>query len=73
MTFDAVVALGGGERVSQHDLPGFALEDGASRILTAIQLARSGKARTLVLGGSWPMPGRRDVPSMSVVQDWVTD
>ena len=70
--FDAVVALGGGERVSQHDLLGFAVGDGGSRNLTAIQLVRLGKARTLVLGGSWPMPGRRDVPSMCVVQDWVT-
>ena len=70
--FDAVVALGGGERVSQHDLLGFAMEDGGSRVLTAIQLVRSGQAKILVLGGSWPMPGRRDVPSMCVVQDWVT-
>lgn len=70
--YDAVVALGGGERVSHHDLLGFAMEDGGSRILTAVQLVRSGKAKTLVLGGSWPLPGSRDVPSMSVVQDWVT-
>jgi Uncharacterized conserved protein len=70
--FDAVVALGGGERVSQHDLLGFAMEDGGSRVLTAIQLVRLGKARTLVLGGSWPLPGRQDAPSIGVVQDWVT-
>ena len=70
--FDAVVALGGGERVSQHDLLGFAMADGGSRNLTAIQLVRLGKARTLVLGGSWPMPGRPDAPSIGVVQDWVT-
>jgi uncharacterized SAM-binding protein YcdF (DUF218 family) len=70
--FDAVVALGGGQRVSHHDLLGFAMEDGGSRILTAIQMVRSGKAKTLVLGGSWPIPGQPDVPSMSVVQDWVT-
>jgi uncharacterized SAM-binding protein YcdF (DUF218 family) len=69
--YDAVVALGGGERVSQHDLPGFAMEDGGSRVLTAIQLVRLGKAKTLVLGGSKSMPGRPDVPSMSVVQAWV--
>ena len=62
--YDAVVALGGGERISQHDLLGFAMEDGASRVLTAIQLVRSGKARTLVLGGSW---------QKNMVQDWVSD
>jgi len=71
MAFDAVVALGGGERVSQYDLLGFAQGDGGSRVLTAIELVRSGRARTLVLGGSWPMSGRPDVPSMSVVQAWV--
>ena len=70
--FDAVVALGGGERVSQNDLLGFAEGDGGSRVLTAVQLVRLGKAKTLVLGGSWPIPGQPDVSSMSVVQDWVT-
>jgi uncharacterized SAM-binding protein YcdF (DUF218 family) len=69
---DAVLALGGGDRVSPHDLLGFAMGDGSSRNLTAIQLVRSGRAKTLVLGGSWPMPGQRNVPSMNVVQDWVT-
>ncbi len=69
---DVVVALGGGERVSRHDLLGFAIGDGGSRILTAVQLVRLGKAGTLVLGGSWPMPANRDAPSMCVVQDWVT-
>ena len=68
--FDAVVALGGGERVSHRDL-GFVMDDPGSRVLTAVQLVRSEKAKTLVLGGSWPMPGRPDAPSMSVVQDWV--
>jgi uncharacterized SAM-binding protein YcdF (DUF218 family) len=62
-TADAVVALGGGDRISRHDILGFAISDGGSRMLTAIELVRSGKARTLVLGGGWPMPdepvGRR--------------
>jgi len=66
--------LGGGDRNSQHDLFGFAVSDGASRNLTAIQLVRSGKAKTLVLGGSCDsLPSLPNVPSMKVVQDWVTD
>lgn len=69
---DAVVALGGGQRVSANDALGFAMEDGGSRLLTAVELVRVGKARTLVLGGSWPLPGRQDVPAVRVVQDWVT-
>lgn len=68
---DAAVALGGGDRVSAHDLLGFAIADGGSRLLTALELVRSGRARTLVLGGSWPMPGKPEVPSIRVVQDWV--
>lgn len=68
---DAVVALGGGERVSHHDPLGFALFDGASRLLTAIELVRSGKAKTLVLGGSGPLADKPASPSMVVVQDWV--
>ena len=73
IVYDAVVALGGGDRVSPNDLLGFAVSDGASRDLTAIELVRSGQAKTLVLGGSWPMPGQPEVPSMNVVQAWVTN
>jgi hypothetical protein len=65
------VALGGGQIISHHDLLGFAARDGASRLLTAVELVRLGKAKTLVLGGSWPIPGKPGVPSMSVVQDWI--
>ncbi len=68
---DVVIALGGGDRVSRYDLLGFAVEDGGSRILTAVQLVRLGRARTLVLGGSWPMPDNRGAPSMRAVQEWV--
>jgi uncharacterized SAM-binding protein YcdF (DUF218 family) len=68
---DAVVALGGGDRISQHDVLGFAISDGGSRLLTAIELVRTGQAKTLVLGGSWPRPSNARLPSMSVVQAWV--
>jgi len=68
---DAVVALGGGDRVSKHDPLGFALSDGASRLLTAVELVRSGKAKTLVLGGSLPLARNPAPPAMAAVQDWV--
>jgi len=71
MFYDAVVALGGGERVSAHDPLGFAMCNGGSRVLTAIQLFRSGQAKNLVLGGCLPVPGKPAVPSLGVVQDWV--
>jgi uncharacterized SAM-binding protein YcdF (DUF218 family) len=42
-------------------------------MLTAVELVRLGKAKTLVLGGSMrPLPGKPGVPGMAVVQDWVT-
>jgi uncharacterized SAM-binding protein YcdF (DUF218 family) len=67
-----VVALGGGESISQYDPLGFAARDGASRILTAVDLVRTGRAKTLVLGGSiLPLPGKPGLPSMAAVQDWV--
>ena len=69
---DAVVSLGGDERLSRYDLLGFAMGNGGSRVLTAVELVRLGKARTLVLGGSSPIPGRPGAPSMGVLQDWVT-
>lgn len=69
---DAVIVLGGGERISKHDSLGFALGDGASRLLSAIELVRSNKAKTLVLGGSVPMVRHPELFSMAVVQDWVT-
>ena len=68
---DSVIALGGGHRISRYDPLGSAICDGGSRLLTAIELVRTGRAKTLVLGGSWPLPDNAKVPAMSVVQDWV--
>lgn len=69
---DVVVALGAGYRISQYDALGFAACDGSSRLLTAIELVRQGRAKTVVLGGSWqPLPGQTNIPSMSLIQDWV--
>ncbi len=49
---DAVVMLGGTHDISAHDVFGFALRDGADRVLTALELVRQGKGKTLVLGGA---------------------
>ena len=68
---DAVVALGGGQHLSRHDPLGFAMGGGGSRVLTAVELVRRGKARTLVLGGSWPTPANLGQPAMRRLQDWV--
>ena len=68
---DVVVALGGGYYVSEHDMFGFALDAGGSRVLTALELVRRGKARALVLGGSVPLTGKPGVAASSLVQEWV--
>jgi len=68
---DVVVALGGGYYLSEHDMLGFALDAGGSRVLTALELVRRGKARALVLGGSMPLTGKPGVVASSLVQEWV--
>ncbi|MGO8698209.1 MAG: YdcF family protein, partial [Limisphaerales bacterium] len=68
---DVVVALGGGYYLSENDLFGFSVTDGGSRVLTALELVRRGKAKALVLGGSVPLAGKPGVVATSLVQDWI--
>ena len=68
---DVVVALGGGYYLSEHEVLGFALDAGGSRVLTALELVRRGKAKALVLGGSVPLAGKPGVVASSLVQEWV--
>jgi uncharacterized SAM-binding protein YcdF (DUF218 family) len=68
---DVVVALGGGYRLSENDILGFSLTGGGSRVLTALELVRRGKAKTLVLGGSVPLTGKPGAVAASLVQEWV--
>ncbi len=49
--FDAVVMLGGTLSPSENDSLGFEVADSMDRSLTAIELIRQGKAKTLILGG----------------------
>ena len=68
---DVVVALGGGYYLSENDMLGFSLAAGGSRVLTALELVRRGKAKALVLGGSVPLAGKPGVVAASLVQEWV--
>jgi uncharacterized SAM-binding protein YcdF (DUF218 family) len=68
---DAVVALGGGYTASPNDPLGFAVSDAGVRVLTAIQLTRSGKAPVLVLGGAKAFPDRPKLSRMTPVQEWI--
>lgn len=69
-SFDAIVVLGGGFYPSDHDVRGFVLDGGASRIVTGIELARRGRAPVLVLGGSVPQGDTESVIGARV-QEWV--
>jgi uncharacterized SAM-binding protein YcdF (DUF218 family) len=66
-----VLVLGGGYYVSDRDPYGFALCDGGTRVLTALELLRVEKASALVLGGGLPVPGRPDVTAPSLLESWV--
>jgi uncharacterized SAM-binding protein YcdF (DUF218 family) len=68
---DVVVTLGGGYFPSENDTFGFSLASGGSRLLTALELARRGKVKALVLGGSVPYNGQPGVVATSLVQQWV--
>lgn len=48
---DAIVVCGGGSTPSDAERLGFAVNNEGNRLLTAVELARAGKARALVLGG----------------------
>ena len=67
----AVLMLGGGYYVSDGDPYGFALCDGGSRVLTALELLRKEKASALVLGGSLPLPGRPGVVAPALLESWI--
>jgi len=66
-----VLMLGGGFYVSDKDCYGFALRDAGSRVLTALELIRTEKAATLVLGGSLPVAGRPGLSAPSLLEHWV--
>jgi uncharacterized SAM-binding protein YcdF (DUF218 family) len=68
---DAVVILGGGTYVSENDPYQFGISGAGSRLTAGIELARQGRVRFLVLGGSMPVAGRPGFVSMSGLVDWI--
>jgi uncharacterized SAM-binding protein YcdF (DUF218 family) len=49
---DAVVALGGAVRPSRYEVFGVDMKDALDRVTMAVELARRGKAKNVVLGGA---------------------
>jgi uncharacterized SAM-binding protein YcdF (DUF218 family) len=68
---DAVIVLGGEARESSLDAFGFAPTDAWARMITAVELVRLGRAKMLVLGGSYSFADKPELPQMVAVQDWI--
>lgn len=68
---DAVVLLGGGHGPSIHDPNRFDVNDAGDRILTAQELIRQGKAKTLVIGGGGYMVGDEAHSDGELLVKWI--
>lgn len=68
---DAVVALGGGQKISKHDPLGFSVGEAGDRNLAAIKLVRLNKAKALVLGGGYENANEPGASVMSIVRQWI--
>jgi uncharacterized SAM-binding protein YcdF (DUF218 family) len=69
--YDAVLLLGGGYYTSEYDAYGFALQSAASRLVTGLELFRSGKAQRLVLGGCVSAAGETNLLLSDRVLHWI--
>ena len=67
---DAIVVLGGGHRLSAHDIFGFELADAGDRILTGMELMRQHKGKTLVVGGAPVRVGDQKQDSAEFLKRW---
>ncbi len=71
---DAVVALGSETAASLNNLLGFTVDKaGLERYLTAVELARHGKAQVVVLGGDEASTLHPGQSQMEAVQKWIKD
>jgi uncharacterized SAM-binding protein YcdF (DUF218 family) len=71
---DAVVMLGGTLSPSSEDVFRFDLNDGADRAITAAELIRQGKARTLIIGGGGRTDNaseNRESPEAQLLKSWL--
>ncbi len=68
---DVVMMLGGSQEYSKNDLMGFNLTDASDRILIAVEMAKSGKAGALVLGGGGDVPGKNETTEAQALQNWI--
>lgn len=69
-TADAVVMLGGTHDFTSHGVLRFNMGAGSSRVLTAIELMRTGKAPALVLGGAYYRLNGVKRPDAELLEAW---
>lgn len=67
---DAVIMLGGIHRLSAYDAFGFDLGNGCDRLVTAVELMRLHKARTLVLSGGVSTVGNEKINPAVLFKKW---
>ncbi len=67
---DAVVMLGGTHDFTTRGLLRFNMGDGGNRVLTAIELMRTGKAPALVLGGAYYRINGVQRPDAELLEAW---
>jgi uncharacterized SAM-binding protein YcdF (DUF218 family) len=70
---DAIVMLGGGTEPSRYEVAGMHLTPAADRLIMAMELARLGKAPTLVLGGGGADLDGEFRGESEMVRRWMTD
>ncbi len=68
--YDAIVVLGGGTGYSTNEFAGLDFGMAADRVLTAVELARQGRGKQLVLGGSSRTEPER-APEPELLRRWV--
>lgn len=69
-TADAVVMLGGTHDFTTRGVLRFNMGDGSNRVLTAIELMRTGKAPALVLGGAYYRLNGVERPNAELLEAW---
>lgn len=70
---DAIVLLGGGAEASRYEAGQLHFTNAGDRIITALELARLGKAPVLVLGGAGVHLDGVEYPESNLVHRWITE
>ena len=68
---DAVVTLGGAVQPSKYEAFGLDMRDAADRVVMALELARRGKAKNLVLGGAVHSVNGRTHIEADMTKQWL--